>query len=98
MPHETPRANCECLHATPPAMSTHLGNPQYRGVQRAIPVIEGKVVAAGKVLGTLAGTWEQADELCKRGYRLPMLMADGPSLARLARATVAQFKAEHPQG
>ena len=42
--------------------------------------------------------WEQASSLYDRGYQLAMLMADGTSLAKLARATVAQFRAEYPEG
>ena len=76
----------------------HLGNPKHREVQEAITVIESKVLAAGKVLGTIAGTWEQAHVLYDRGYQLVMLMADGTSLAKLARATVAQFRTEYPEG
>lgn len=76
----------------------HLGDPKHPDVQRAIAVIEDKVLAAGKVLGTIAGTWEQAAELYERGYQLLMLMADGTSLAKLARQTVACFKEAYPAG
>lgn len=75
----------------------HLGNPQHPEVQKAIAVVEEKVLGAGKTLGTLAGTWGQAGKLYSRGYQLIMLMADGASLAKLARATVAQFRTEYPE-
>ncbi len=56
------------------------------------------MLAAGKFLGTISGTWEQASALYDRGYQLVTLMADGTSLAKLARATVAEFQAEYPEG
>ena len=49
---------------------------------------------------TVPSTWQtpQAHALYDRGYQLVMLMADGTSLANLARVTVAQFRAEYPEG
>jgi len=73
-----------------------LGNPKHPEVRKAIAIIEEKVLGAGQVLGTIAGTWEQAEKLYARGYQLIMLMADGTSLAKLARATVAQFREAYP--
>ena len=75
-----------------------LGNPNHPDVQEAIATIEAKVLAAQKVLGTIAGTWEQAQGLYQRGYQLVMLMADGVSLAKLATQQMAQFRATFPNG
>ena len=76
----------------------YLGNPGHPEVQQAIAEIEGKVLAAGKALGTISGTWEQAQQLYERGYQLVMLMADGVSLAKLAAEKVGQFRAAYPEG
>jgi 2-dehydro-3-deoxyglucarate aldolase/4-hydroxy-2-oxoheptanedioate aldolase len=76
----------------------HLGDPKHPAVRQAIATIEAKTLAAGKVLGTISGSWEQAQGLYERGYQLVMLMADGASLAKLAAATAADFRAAYPEG
>lgn len=76
----------------------YLGNPAHPSVQEAIARIEEKVLAAGKVLGTISSTWEQAQRLYGRGYQMVMLMADGVSLAKQAADTVAHFRQAYPQG
>jgi 2-dehydro-3-deoxyglucarate aldolase/4-hydroxy-2-oxoheptanedioate aldolase len=70
----------------------HFADPKQPPVQAAIAEIEGKVLHAGKVLSTVAGTWEQAQALYERGYQMLMLMADGVALASLAVEKVQQFK------
>ena len=76
----------------------YLGNPGHPEVQRAISEIEGKVLRAGKGLATISSTWEQARQLYDRGYQMVTLMADGVSLARLAAATVAEFRQVYSKG
>ena len=76
----------------------YLGQPGQPEVQEVIAGIEKKVFAAGKILATLAGTWEQAHILYKKGYQMIMLMSDGTSLAKLAAINVAQFKNYYPEG
>jgi 2-dehydro-3-deoxyglucarate aldolase/4-hydroxy-2-oxoheptanedioate aldolase len=76
----------------------YLGDPKHPAVQEAIATIEAKTLAAGKVVGTISGSWEQAHRLYERGYQLVMVMADGVSLAKLAAATVADFRASYPEG
>ena len=76
----------------------YLGHPGQPEVQAVIAEIEEKVLATGKILGTLAGTWEQAHKLYKKGYQMMMLMADGTSLAKLAAKNVAQYKEHYPEG
>jgi 2-keto-3-deoxy-L-rhamnonate aldolase RhmA len=76
----------------------YLGQPGKLEVQAVIAEIEEKVLATGKILGTLAGTWEQAHKLYKKGYQMMMLMADGTSLAKLAAKNVAQYKKHYPEG
>lgn len=76
----------------------HLGSPGHAEVQAAIAEVEGKVLQAGKALGTISGTWDQAQRLYERGYQMVMLMADGVSLAKLAGEAVAQFRKAYPAG
>jgi len=76
----------------------YLGQPGQPEVQDVIAGIEKKVFSAGKILATLAGSWEQAQILYERGYQMVMLMADGTSLAKLAATNVAQFKNYYPEG
>jgi 2-keto-3-deoxy-L-rhamnonate aldolase RhmA len=76
----------------------YFGNPSKPEVQSAIQSIDSKVLAAGKVLATTTGTWEQAQKLFERGYQMLMLMADGVSLASLATQKVNQFREKYPNG
>jgi 2-keto-3-deoxy-L-rhamnonate aldolase RhmA len=76
----------------------YFGDPSQPEVQAAIRLIEGKVLAAGKVLATTTGTWEQAQKLFERGYQMLMLMADGGALAALAAQKVQQFREAYPNG
>jgi 2-dehydro-3-deoxyglucarate aldolase/4-hydroxy-2-oxoheptanedioate aldolase len=76
----------------------HLGDPSHTDVQAAIATIEAKVLAADKVLATVAGTWEQARILYEKGYQMLMLMADGVSLGKLATEKVARFREAYPAG
>ncbi|RLD01907.1 MAG: 2,4-dihydroxyhept-2-ene-1,7-dioic acid aldolase, partial [Chloroflexota bacterium] len=75
----------------------YLGQPNQPEVQEVIAGIENKVFASGKILATIAGTWEQAQILYERGYQMITLMADGTSLAKLASINVAQFKENFPR-
>ncbi len=75
----------------------HFGTPGHPEVQEAITRIEDKVLAAGKVLGTIASTWDAARRLYDRGYQLIMVMADGVSLAGLAAEKVALFRKDYPE-
>ena len=74
----------------------YLGQPGQPEVQDVIAGIERKVFASGKILATLAGTWDQAQKLYDKGYQMIMLMADGTSLAKLAAKNVAHFKEHYP--
>lgn len=75
----------------------HMGNPGHPEVQSAIKTIETKVLGAGKVLSTIAGTWDQAQQRYEQGYQMLMLMADGVALGKMASQLVGQFKAAYPQ-
>ncbi len=76
----------------------YFGDPSQQEVQAVIQKIEARVLAAGKVLATTTGTWEQAQTLFERGYQMLMLMADGGALAALATQKVKQFRAAYPNG
>ena len=67
-------------------------------MQAAIATIEAKVLAAGKFLATVAGSWAQAQQLYQHGYGLLLALADGTALAGLAAERVAQFRKEYPAG
>ncbi len=76
----------------------HFCDPSQAEVQAAIQQVEKKVLAAGKVLATTTGTWEQAQKLFERGYQMLMLMADGGALAAIATQKVKQFREQYPNG
>jgi 2-dehydro-3-deoxyglucarate aldolase/4-hydroxy-2-oxoheptanedioate aldolase len=76
----------------------HMGNPGHPEVQVAIETIERKTLDAGKILSTIAGSWEQAQTRYEKGYQMIMLMADGVAVANMARGLVAQFRAAYPNG
>lgn len=76
----------------------YLGNPGHQRVQDTIGKVEEYVLGAGKVLSTISGSWEQAQQLYEKGYQMVTLMADGVSLAKLAADKIAQFQETYPQG
>ena len=76
----------------------YLGHPNQPEVQDVIALIETKVLGANKVLGTIAGNWEQAQTQYEKGYHMLMLMADGVSLGKLAMETVNKFREAFPKG
>lgn len=76
----------------------HFADASQPEVQAAIATIEAKVLAAGKFLATVAGSWAQAQKLYERGYGLLLVLADGTALAGLAAERVAQFRSAYPDG
>jgi 2-dehydro-3-deoxyglucarate aldolase/4-hydroxy-2-oxoheptanedioate aldolase len=74
----------------------HMGDPGHPEVQAAIKTIERKTLGAGKILSTIAGSWEQAQDRYEKGYQMIMLMADGVALARLAAEMVGRFREIYP--
>jgi 2-dehydro-3-deoxyglucarate aldolase/4-hydroxy-2-oxoheptanedioate aldolase len=75
----------------------HMGNPGHPDVQAAIETIESKVLGTGKVLATIAGSWEQARARYNKGYQMIMLMGDGVALGKMAAELVGQFKEAYPR-
>jgi 2-dehydro-3-deoxyglucarate aldolase/4-hydroxy-2-oxoheptanedioate aldolase len=76
----------------------HMGNPGHPKVRAAIETIETKVLDAGKVLSTIAGNWEQAQQRYEQGYQMITLMSDGVALGKMASDLVRQFKSAYPKG
>jgi len=84
----------------PMDLATSLGYfaaPGHPEVQAVIHSVEERVLAAGKVLATIAGSWEQARQRYEQGYQMLMLMADGVALANMASELVGKFRAVYPQ-
>lgn len=67
------------------------GNPKAPEVQQAIKTIEEKVLASGKILSTVAGTWEDAKAKYDKGYSLINFFSDTTSLGAAARDRVKLF-------
>jgi 2-keto-3-deoxy-L-rhamnonate aldolase RhmA len=91
----------DAIFIGPMDLSTSLGyfgNPNTPQVQAVIAEIEKKVLASGKALATISGSWQQANDLYKRGYQLVLMMADGTALGSIAAERVAQFRKEFPEG
>ncbi|RMF00193.1 MAG: 2,4-dihydroxyhept-2-ene-1,7-dioic acid aldolase [Chloroflexi bacterium] len=76
----------------------HMGNPGHPDVQAAIETIERKTLAAGKILATIAGNWEQAAVRYAKGYQMIMLMADGVALGKMAGELAGKFREVFPGG
>lgn len=74
----------------------YFGDASRPEVQEVIRIIEAKAIAAGKILGTVAGMWSQARTLYDRGYQMIMVMADGVALAKLAAENVSAFIDTYP--
>lgn len=73
----------------------YLGNPGQEEVQDAIAMIEEKVLASDKFLGTIAPSWEKAQACYEKGYQWLILMQDSTALADLAADTVAKFRGSY---
>lgn len=73
----------------------HFCNPKADEVQEAIALIEKKVLASGKYLSTVAGSWEDAQKKYDRGYSLVFFFSDTTSLSEAAREKLQQFRANY---
>ncbi|MEF9895967.1 MAG: aldolase/citrate lyase family protein [Clostridia bacterium] len=84
----------------PMDLSTSMGyfcNPSAPAVQQAIGLIEEKVLASGKFLGTVASNFPQAKKLYERGYSFIAAMSDTTSLGKIAIDTVDAFRSAFSQ-
>jgi 2-keto-3-deoxy-L-rhamnonate aldolase RhmA len=70
----------------------YLGDPGQPEVQKTIALIESKVFASDKFLGTLAGTWEKAQDCFEKGYQWMVVMQDGVALLKAGDEAVRKFR------
>jgi 2-dehydro-3-deoxyglucarate aldolase/4-hydroxy-2-oxoheptanedioate aldolase len=70
----------------------YLGDPGQPEVQKTIGLIESKVFASDKFLGTLAGTWEKAQDCFEKGYQWMVVMQDGVALLKAGDEAVRKFR------
>jgi len=70
----------------------YLGDPGQPEVQQTIALIESKVFASDKFLGTLAGTWEKARDCFEKGYQWMVVMQDGVALLKAGDEAVRNFR------
>ncbi len=76
----------------------YLGDPAQPAVQEMIAVIEKKVLASDKFLGTVATTWGAANACFEKGYQWLVLMQDGAALRKAGDDVVAQFRGKYGNG
>ena len=69
----------------------HIGNPGHPDVQKVFAEVEKKVIGSGKFLGTVAGDYDAASALFKRGYQLVIAMSDSIELSKRSRGMVDSF-------
>jgi 2-dehydro-3-deoxyglucarate aldolase/4-hydroxy-2-oxoheptanedioate aldolase len=74
----------------------HLGDASQPLVQEAIARIEKAVLNSGKVLATVAGSWEEAKNKYEKGYQILLLFSDTLSLGKAAREKVKLFNQYFP--
>ena len=72
----------------------HFANPGHEEVQKVILELEKKVLAAGKLLATVASSWEDAKAKYQRGYHMVISFSDTANLSIAARAMADSFKKE----
>jgi 2-dehydro-3-deoxyglucarate aldolase/4-hydroxy-2-oxoheptanedioate aldolase len=76
----------------------HLGDPAHPEVLDLIAVIEEKVLASDKFLGTIATSWEKASQCFDKGYQWMVLMQDGAALRQAGDEAVSRFRKEFGDG
>lgn len=70
----------------------HLGNPGHPEAQKQIAIIEEKVLASDKFLGTVAATSDKARDCFDKGYQWLIVMQDGATLLSAGKDKVAEFR------
>ncbi len=76
----------------------HLGNPGHPDAQQQIAIIEEKVFASDKFLGTVATTQAQAKSCLDKGYQWLIVMQDGAALLNAGKGKVAEFRDAYGDG
>ena len=74
----------------------YFGNAGAPEVMEVIKTVEEKVISSGKSLGTVAGSWEDAQAKYDRGYRFIVSFSDTVSLGKFASQHVEQFNTAYP--
>ncbi len=76
----------------------HLGNPGHPEAQAQIAIIEEKVLASDKFLGTVATSQDAAANCFEKGYQWLVVMQDGASLLQAGRNKVKNFRDAYGDG
>lgn len=70
----------------------HVGDPKHPDVVEAIGAIERAARKAGKILGTISRSWDEARVLYARGYQMVTLCSDAALVTQHATAMVKAFR------
>lgn len=70
----------------------HLGDPGHPDARAQIAIIEEKVLASDKFLGTIATTRDKAIACFEKGYQWLVVMQDGASLLQAGSEAVQQLQ------
>lgn len=73
----------------------HFASPGAAEVKETIARIEEKVLASGKVLATVAGSWDDANAKYERGYGMVIYMSDTVTLGQSLRRETEPFKKQY---
>jgi len=76
----------------------HLGNPAHPEARKQIAIIEEKVLASDKFLGTVATSPDKARSCFEKGYQWLILIQDGAALRQAGEAAVASFRDAQSKG
>ncbi len=76
----------------------HLGNPGHPEAQAQIAIIEERVLASDKFLGTVATSQDAAARCFGKGYQWLVVMQDGASLLQAGRDKVKDFRDAYGDG
>ena len=76
----------------------YLGDPTQPEVQGKIALIESKVIPSGKFLGTLAGSWDKAQQCFEKGYQWMILMQDGAAIKAAGDRMAGSFRDVYGEG
>ena len=76
----------------------HLGDPAHPEAQEQIAIIEKKVLASDKFLGTVATTADKARACFDNGYQWLVVMQDGAALRQAGDDAVAAFRNVYDEG
>ena len=73
----------------------HLGNPNHPDARTQIEIIEKKVLASDKFLGTVATTVDKAKHCFDIGYQWLVVIQDGAALLQAGKRKVTEFRNQY---